>query len=125
MPRMSMQEYLRLAPDKKKSGNKFCAVRTEYNGAMFASKAEAWRAGEIDLLKKAGEVRSVEYQPKYECVVSGKKICTYIADFRLTYADGRVEVEDVKGLKRGSAYSVFRLKKKLTEALYGIEILEK
>lgn len=52
--------------------------------------------------------------------MNGKKICKYIADFRVTYADGRIEVVDVKGVRTG----VYRLKKKLVEAQYGIIIIE-
>ena len=49
----------------------------------------------------------------YECVVEGKKICKYIADFRYRCGDD-VMVEDTKGV----ITQVFSLKKKLVEALY-------
>jgi len=123
---MSLEEYFNLPEIKNASrgGNKFHAIRTEYDGRVFDSKAEAARAHQLWLLKLSGEVTNIEYQPTYECVVNGQKICTYKADFRVTYKDGHVEIEDVKGLKKGSAYSVFRLKKKLVEALHRINILE-
>lgn len=108
--------------DKKK--NKFGAQKTEYNGRVFDSKKEARRAFELEAMRRAGEIKKIEYQPKYEIVVNGKKIGNYFADFRITYADGHVEIEDVKGLKKGSAYSVFRIKKKLVEALYNVKIVE-
>lgn len=100
--------------------NKYHAKKTEYNGRTFDSKKEANRAWELDMLKKAGEVVDIDYQPVFVCVVEGKKICKYYADFQVTYADGRVEIEDVKGMKT----PVYRLKKKLVEALFGVEILE-
>lgn len=104
--------------------NKYHAKKTEYNGRTFDSKKEANRAWELDMLKKAGEVVEVEYQPVFECVIDGKKICKYIADFQVTYKDGHVEYEDIKGCKKGCAYQLFRLKKKMVEALSGVEILE-
>ena len=58
-------------------------------------------------------------QPKYPIEVCGKKICTYIADFMYN-EDGKQVVEDVKGVKT----SVYRIKKKLTEAIYNITIKE-
>lgn len=100
--------------------NKFGAVKTEYNGYVFDSKKEAARAQELDLLIKAKEVVSVVYQPKFDCVVNGKKICTYKADFKVMYKDGHEEIEDVKGFKT----PVYKLKKKLVGALFNVEIKE-
>lgn len=109
---------------EKKKGNKFGAIKTEYKGRIFDSKKEAQRAFELDCMIRAGEVTKVEYQPKYEIVINGQKVSNYFGDFRVHYPDGRVEVEDVKGLKRGASYQIFRLKKKLVKALFGIEIIE-
>ena len=55
----------------------------------------------------------MEVQVPYECVVEGKKICKYIADFRYWCKDQYV-VEDTKGVLT----QVFSLKKKLVEALH-------
>jgi hypothetical protein len=100
--------------------NKYRAVKTEVDGIMFDSKREAARYMELVLLERAGEISRLELQPKYDCVVNGKKICTYKADFRYFNANGSV-VEDVKGMKT----PVYRLKKKLVEALYpGVKIQE-
>jgi hypothetical protein len=100
--------------------NKYRAVKTEVDGIMFDSKREAARYMELVLLERAGEISRLELQPKYDCVVNGKKICTYKADFRYFNANGSV-VEDVKGMKT----PVYRLKKKLVEALYpGVTIQE-
>jgi hypothetical protein len=100
--------------------NKYRAVKTEVDGIMFDSKREAARYMELVLLERAGEISRLELQPKYDCVVNGKKICTYKADFRYFNANGSV-VEDVKGMKT----PVYRLKKKLVEALFpGVKIQE-
>jgi len=54
-------------------------------------------------------------------VVKDRKVGEYRADFRYVEArTGKLIIEDVKGVKT----AVYRLKKKLFEALYGIEITE-
>ena len=101
-------------------GNKYKAVRTEVDGITFDSKREAARYMELMLLQRAGEIERLELQPKYDCIVNGRKICTYRADFRYFTKESSV-VEDVKGMKT----AVYRLKKKLVEALYpGVTIQE-
>ena len=37
---------------------------------------------ELILLEKSGVISHLELQPQYDCVVDGKKICSYRADFR-------------------------------------------
>lgn len=103
--------------------NKYHAKKTEIDGITFHSKKEANHYAELKLCMRAkgdDKVVGLEMQPKFECVVSGKKICNYFADFRIEYADGRIVIEDVKGVKT----PVYRLKKKLVEALFEIEIIE-
>lgn len=108
----------------EKRNNKYGAIKTEYNGRTFDSKKEAGYAEALDFCRKAKDpkdrVVDIEYQPPFKCVVNGKKICTYKADFRVKYADGREEVVDVKGKKT----AVYSLKKKLVEALFDVEIKE-
>lgn len=99
--------------------NKFGAVPTVVDGVRFASKKEARRYVELKLLQKAGEIGRLELQPKFPIVVNGMKICAYIADFRY-WCHGRPVVEDAKGVKT----PVYRLKKKIVEAQYGIAIRE-
>lgn len=105
-------------------GSKYGNVKTEYNGNSYMSKREANYAQQLDLLKKAknpaDQVVSYEIQVPYPIEINGKKICKYLADFRVLYADGRTEVVDVKGFKT----DIYKLKKKLVEATYGIEIKE-
>jgi len=99
---------------------KYRAVKTEVDGIIFDSKKEAARYKELILLKKSGVISHLELQPTYDCVVSGKKICRYRADFRYFDKKGCV-IEDVKGYKT----PVYKLKKKLVEALYpGVKIVE-
>lgn len=103
-----------------KYGNK----RTEYNGRTYHSKREAEFARQLDLMRFAKDPKEkvvrVKPQPRFPIVVNGKKICTYVSDFEVEYADGRVEVVDVKGYKT----NLYKLKKKLVEATYNITIIE-
>lgn len=99
---------------------KYNAKRTTLDGISFDSKAEANRYATLKRMQTAGIIRDLEIKPKFPCEVAGRKVCTYIADFGYrTDQDGRV-IEDVKGVKT----SVYRLKKKLVEALHGVQIVE-
>jgi uncharacterized protein YegP (UPF0339 family) len=104
--------------------NKYNAKKTVYNGELYDSKAEASFAAKLDIARKAeaaiDRVESIERQCVYAIEVNGKHIAKYIADFRVTYANGEVKVYDVKGV----ATPVYRLKKKLVEAIHGITIIE-
>lgn len=102
--------------------HKYNAKKTEIDGFVFDSKAEAARYLELSILEKSGDISNLELQPEFLCEVNGKKICKYRADFRyIDHETGKTVVEDVKGVKT----DVYKLKKKLVEALYGIEIQEK
>ena len=98
---------------------KYHAVRTTVDGITFASKKEAARFVELRLMERAGEIGQLTLQPVWPLVVNGVKICNYIADFQYRTPVGRI-VEDVKGVKT----PVYKLKKKLMLAVYGIEIYE-
>lgn len=99
--------------------SKYKAIRTEVDGIMFASKKEAMRFKELKFLLQEERISDLVLQPKFPIEVCGKKICTYIADFMYN-EDGKQVIEDVKGVKT----SVYRIKKKLTEAIYNITIKE-
>lgn len=99
--------------------SKYRAKPTVVDGIRFASKKEASRYLELRLLEKAGEINQLELQPSFDLMVSGVKVGRYICDFEYKNGDKWV-YEDVKGVKT----PVYRLKKKLVKALYGIDILE-
>lgn len=108
--------------------NKFNAQKTIVDGIKFDSKKEANYYSQLLLQKKAKNkaerVIRIECHPRFDIVINGIKIGFYKADFRVTYAYSRIVIIDVKGLKKGSAYQLFKLKKKLVEAIYNIEIIE-
>ncbi len=122
---------------QSKYGNKGTIV----DDILFSSKKEALRYQELKRLKQAGIVKEFEMQTpyvlqetfwkccgaislnpkgKHKCPVCGKKMpvfksMQYVADFRVTYADGHVEIEDVKGR---FMTDVFKMKWKLFEMKY-------
>lgn len=102
-------------PNASKYGNR----RTELNGRTYASKAEAKRAQELQLMERAGEIRDLRYQVRYPLKVNEVAICTYVSDFEYEQ-DGAHIVEDVKG----HATREYAIKKRLMLAQYGIEIQE-
>jgi hypothetical protein len=100
--------------------------RTSKYGAKptngFASKKEANRAAELDMLKKAGKIYALELQKPIQLIPARGKVrgITYIADFVYFDEDGRLHVEDAKGFKT----PVYILKKKMLFLLHGVEIEE-
>ena len=87
-----------------KYGNKKTIVR----GIPFDSRAEGARYQELKLLEKAGEIRDLQLQPKFELIPKqpGERAVTYTADFMYEEKAPaewvliwRTIVEDVKGVK--------------------------
>lgn len=99
--------------------NKYGAQRTEVDGIVFDSKREAMRYATLKHAERAGMIRNLELQPKFDLTVNGVKIGSYRADFIYFEDDQRV-VEDSKGCRT----AVYKLKKKLMLALYNIRIKE-
>lgn len=100
--------------------NKYRAQRVSVDGILFDSKAEARRYGELRLLEAAGEIHGLEVHKRYSLLVAGKKVSVYEADFVYVTREGEPVVEDVKGMKT----AVYKLKKKIWEAMYGLKITE-
>ena len=104
--------------------NKYGAKKTEIDGFVFASRGEGRRYSELKLLEMAGEIRDLELQPRFPCMVNGILVCDYIADFRyFDKAKNGIVVEDFKS-EATKKIAVYRLKKKLVEAIYKIKIAE-
>ena len=101
--------------------NKYRAKKTVVDGITFDSRKEEKR---YEVLRDSPLIGSLELQPKYDLLVTDPngntvKVGYYKADFRYI-EDGNWIVEDVKGVKT----PIYRLKKKMVEATYGIEIKE-
>lgn len=99
--------------------SKYRAVATTVDGIRFASKREARRYGELRLLERAGTIKALGLQPRFHIVLNGIEICEYVADFVYEEGGKRI-VEDAKGFRT----PVYRLKKKLAEAQFGIVVRE-
>lgn len=120
--------------------SKYKAIPTMVDGVKFASKKEAKRYGELKLLLKAGLIRALKLQPAFDLSVVPLPLIAarsprpvhvgrYLGDFSY---DERLEntapaadvwrpvVEDVKGIKT----PIYRLKKRMVEAIYQIQIRE-
>lgn len=123
--------------------NKYHAQKIEADGQVFDSKAELRRWQELKLLEASGDICNLQRQVEYilipeqrEPAVGKKKgkllerKCSYIADFVYTIRDksdlfyGQTIVEDVKGCRKGAAYDLFVVKRKLMLERYGIQIRE-
>lgn len=115
------------APGGELMPSKYHAKKTVVNGITFDSKREAKRYGVLKLLERAGAIKGLQRQVRYELIpafnVDGKhyRPTSYVADF--VYTDcgtGEVVVEDCKGYRT----DVYRLKSKMFAHKYGVSILE-
>lgn len=95
-----------------------------YNGQRYDSKAEAHYAQGLDFKVLAGLVLRWERQIVFSLDLNGVHLAKYKLDFRVHYADGRIEHIDVKGQRSGVPYDLFKLKKRLMLALFAIDVLE-
>lgn len=105
-------EGLELLSKKGKGKNKFNAVRCEFNGIRFDSKAEMRRYGDLRLLELTGAITDLKPKPTFQLPGNVK----YIADFGYT-ENGQAVIEDVKGGK-ATQTRVFINKWKQVKELY-------
>lgn len=80
----------------------------------FDSKFEAGKAEELELLKKAKQIKDYQTQIVIPLIVNGFTVCTYKIDFVIEHNDGGLEYLETKGY----ATDVWKLKWKLFEALF-------
>lgn len=129
----------------KRNRSKYGAKKIEIDGEIFDSKREAKRWQELKIRQDLGQISDLRRQVKFVVIpaqrepdridyskssrgrfVSGKLIereCAYIADF-VYQQDGKTVVEDAKGYRDGTAYSVFVIKRKLMLREFGIRVKE-
>ena len=106
---------------------KYHNKKVEYDGYTFDSIKEKNYYIKLKLLEKAGKIKELELQKEYELQPSFKlnnktyRSIKYRADFTYkTTEDDKLHVVDVKGFRT----DVYRLKKKIFEYKYRIEIEE-
>lgn len=95
--------------------------KIEIDGIVFDSPAEGRRYGILKSEEKLGKIQNLRFQVDYPYKENGIHCFVYRSDFNYTIVEtGEEVVEDVKGFRT----DVYRLKKKLIEARYGIVISE-
>lgn len=106
--------------------HKYHARKTERDGHMFDSKAEARRYEELKAMQEAGEIADLELQPRillfdsFRAFGRSWRKTEYVADFAYE-RDGVTVYEDVKS--PATRTEVYMLKRKLA-AMLGYEVLE-
>ncbi len=126
--------------------SKYHSRKITRDGEVFDSVKEYRRWCELKLLEKAGKITDLKRQVPFELIPAqyepferysektGKRLkdgkrcveqsVVYNADFTYTTALGCVVVEDTKGYRKGTAYDVFVIKRKLMLWVHGIRIQE-
>lgn len=109
----------------RRSRNKYRNNPIIIDGIRFDSTKEGHRWCELQALQKAGIISDLQRQVPYELqpafYFKGKKVrpIQYKADFVYTDGSERI-VEDVKGVKTQE----YKMKKKMMQYIYGIDIKE-
>lgn len=122
---------LAVGTEARETANKFNARKVIVDGEVFDSKKEAYRYRQLKSLEKIHAIYDLRRQVEYVLIPkqldgNGKVIekqCVYCADF-VYGQNGKTIVEDVKGYKKGAAYSLFVIKRKLMLSIHGIKIRE-
>jgi len=110
--------------------NKYHARKITVDGMVFDSRKEYQRYCLLRQMEQAGEIRGLKRQVRYTLIpsqrINGKVVeraATYIADF-VYEQDGETVVEDVKGYRKGIAYALFTIKRKLMLERHGLRVKE-
>jgi hypothetical protein len=110
----------------KSKRSKYGAKRVVVDGESFDSQIEASRWSFLRIMERQGEITHLERQVEYKLIVNGVDCGSYFADAKYftrptNTQRGEYVIEDTKGVKT----DIYKLKKKLVEALYpGVKIKE-
>ena len=126
--------------------NKFNARKVVTAEGVFDSHKEYERYLQLRLLERCGKIFKLERQAVFTLIPvqyetyeryskkTGKRLkdgkrciekgCVYKADFLYYDNHGNQIVEDCKGYKKGAAYDLFCIKRKLMLWVHGIKIKE-
>ena len=111
--------------DNNKCNSKYKNKKVEYKGIKFDSKKEYLRYLVLEDMQRKGEIEGLQLQvhfvliPPFQLNNIKYKGIKYIADF-VYKKDGKLVVEDVKGMKT----DVYKIKKKLMAYMHKVEIKE-
>jgi hypothetical protein len=114
--RVDVREHICSDAEPSKYGNQ----KTVVDGIKFASKKEAKRYETLKVLASTLAIYELRLQVRFSLAVNGLHICDYIADFSYKDSAGKQYVEDCKGYKT----DVYKLKRQLMKACFGIEVRE-
>ena len=104
--------------------SKYHNIKTERDGFLFDSRAEARRYDELKLLEANGYIKDLVLHPSWKMIVNGFTIGRYTADFKYNDNEKQGEVvEDVKG-RHATKTEAYGLRKRLMKALFNIDIVE-
>lgn len=116
---------------KKKRTSKYNARRFTADGVTWHSDKEYKRWLALRDLEANGKIHGLDRQVEFELLpkqtrADGKaeRSVKYIADFVYTDERNHLVVEDVKGYRGGTAYGIYKIKRKLLLFRYGISITE-
>jgi hypothetical protein len=102
---------------------KYAAVPAVIDGVRFDSQKEARRYHELTILARLGAIDALTVHPRYPLLVNEVEVGTYVGDFRYRVrATGATILEDVKS--PATRTKLYRLKRRLVAAIYGIDIVE-
>jgi hypothetical protein len=108
---------------KAKRPSKYRATPVVIDGLRHASKAEATRFMALSMMERAGLIRDLEHQPRFELFGrDGSHIGFYSADSSYVIcATGEAVVEDVKSPITART-AAFRRTVRLMKATWGIDV---
>lgn len=129
---------------KLKRSSKYRNKKVVADGIRFDSEKEWLRYMELELALKSCLIAKLEVHPRFDILVNGEKICTYVGDFAYLAPDRSkpldraiaididkdlmLVVEDTKAFdrkeKKFRTTEVYKIKKKLMKAVHGIEVQE-
>ena len=105
---------------KKPKKSKYKSVKCEHLGVKLDSLKEKRQYIKYLHQQSIGEILSIKLQPRFDIIINGKFCGFYKADFEIELPDKSIQIIDVKGMKT----IVYKLKKKIIEAMYNIKIIE-
>lgn len=125
--RISENQYRQMMNNRLNKKSKYGNKKVMYDGIKFDSAKERNYYLKFKIMQDAGIIRDLELQKRFILqkgyTINGKKRreISYYADFcYVTTKDDKLHVVDIKGYRT----DVYKLKKKLFENKYGIEIEE-
>lgn len=106
----------------KKKRLKYKNIRSTVDGIMFDSRKELKRWVLLKELEKQGHIANLKRQVAMNIVVNKVKVCKWVADF-VYKENNNIVYEDVKS-KFTRKLPIYRIKKKLMLACFGVTIKE-